>query len=247
MRAETPTKTFGVAAVLLLGASSLAQSASVFATRSTDNVLQGNFETGASDTFLPNNSNARRVGSGGAGDAQRVNQPVLGFTLPTLGAGQPVTAATFSFTMDAVAVNGSPTFDVVISLMSQTSTAGFSEADFTEDVGALGSGTLVATLAVGDVSNNEEKNFALSGAALTQFAALYDGAGAPTQAEVFFRLSTSETIDTSAASNVRFNLARNDDGGGNLVTRSLEITTVPEPSSFGLLGLGALGLLARRR
>lgn len=205
-----------------------------------------------SNTFLTNNSNARRAGTGGGQGLQRVNQPVLGFTLPTIPVGEEITAADFTITLDTAALTGSPvgTGSIVLSLMSQTSLAGFSAADFTEDASSLGAGTFIATIAEADVANNSVESFSLSGAALMQIAALYDLAGNPSQTEVFFRLSTTISADTTDPDNDndRFNFARNDDGGGNLVTRSLIFTTTPIPEpSVALLGLVGMMSLTRRK
>lgn len=239
-------------AILALAASVIGvQAGLVSGTASNDNVLQGNFETGAANVFLTNNSNRDRVGTGGAGTQQRVNQPVLGFTLPNLGAGESVSAATFSFKMTpAASVTGAPLgFDMVISLMNQTSIAGFTASDFLEATApvntALGNGVVIGQLAVSDVSDDQTVNVSLTGAALSQFASLYDGAGNPSQSEVWFRLSTSATIDITDSNNDndRFNL--NDTGGS--VIRSLEITTIPEPATLGLIAAFGGGILFIRR
>ncbi len=66
---------------------------------------------------------------------------------------------------------------------------------------------------------------------------LYDLSGNPTQTEVWFRLSTSATIDTTNASNDndRFQLDTVGTTSGDIVTTLSFITTpVPEPSSTPL-------------
>ena len=233
---------------------SLAEAATIPATRSSDNVIQGNFEAGDPDVYLTDNSNARRVGTGGASAATRVNQPILGFSLPAIPADDIVVGAEFSFTMDSPAFNEMPlTFDVVVSLMGGATQASFSASDFVEVPGPAGLGagnSFVGTLAEGDTGDGEVETFALTGDALTQLAALYDLSGAPSQAEVFFRLSTSNSIDTNGVNNsLRFNLARNDSGSGNLVTRTLTLETrpIPEPSSLALIGMTGIALAVRSR
>ncbi|MEN1680434.1 MAG: PEP-CTERM sorting domain-containing protein [Planctomycetota bacterium] len=213
----------------------------VSATRSSDNVLQGNFESGASNVFLANNPNARRTGTGGAAADTRTNQPVLGFNLPAITPGEFVVGADFSITLDTPGFNGPPTFDVVISLMGGTS---FTGADFVEVPGPTGLGAgnaFVGALSPGDTSSGQTETFALTGAALSQLASLYDASGTPSQSEVFFRLSNSETIDISndQNNNSRFNFAR--DGAPLRVTRSLTLETSPIPEPSSLLFLAAAG------
>lgn len=242
-----------MAILVAVGSVMGAQAGLVNGTFTSKDVLQGNFEAGGSSVFLENNSNARRAGTGGGGGAQRVNQPVLGFTLPTLGAGETVSAATFSFTLDSIAVTGAPLgFELVISLMNQTSSAGFSGSDFMEGTSALdtslGNGIVIAQIGTGDVANNSVESFTLTGAALSQFQGLYT-AGTPSQTEVWFRLSTSAAIDTTveANDNDRFNLKTVGGGTGDPIDTALSITTIPEPATLGLIAVFGGGVIFIRR
>jgi hypothetical protein len=177
-----------------------------------------------------------------------VNQPILGFSLPAIPAGEQVVGAEFSFTMDDPALSGAADidFDVVISLMGGTS---FSGSDFVETPGpsGLGAGNVyVGSLAKDDAGNGDVETFSLTGDALSQLAGLYDLSGAPSQADVFFRLSTSTAIDTIGVNNgSRFNLAR--DGDPSLVTRSLTLETapIPEPSTLAQLAIAGVALAVR--
>ncbi len=145
---------------------------------SNDNVLQGNFEVVAPSTFLLNNSNRDRVGTGGNSGQQRVNQPVLGFILPTIDLGETITSVKFSFDMTTTAaITGAPLgFDMVVSLMNQTTIGGFTGADFLEATAAvnssLGNGIVIGQFASADVGDNDTVEITLTGAALTQFSSL---------------------------------------------------------------------------
>ncbi|MEX0332480.1 MAG: PEP-CTERM sorting domain-containing protein [Puniceicoccaceae bacterium] len=216
---------------------------------SSNNVIQGNFESGSPEVFLTDNNNSRRVGAGGAAGNLRVNVPVLGFVLPILPAGETISSVNLTFTMDTPATTSDPNFDVVVSLMGAADIFGISEADFTQDVGSLGAGNaLWGTFGTADVSDGLDVSIDLtSGAAFDQFAALYDVNGNASQFEVFFRLSPSQPIDviSGAEDNDRYNLGKVDNFP---ILRSLEITTIPEPSTMAaLFGLMALGLVWVRK
>ena len=241
------TKMLGIGATAMLGLASMANAATMIpATQSSDNVLQGNFQVGGPSVFLTDNGNADRVGTGGTTGQQRTNVPVLGFTLPTIPVGETVSAAAFSFTMDsASALNNSPAFDLVVSLLGVAAIGDIDATFYTDDASSLGAGNfLVGSLTTSDVATGSTETFNLTGGALTFLAGLYDGAGNPSQTEIFFRLSPSSPINPATTGNSRYQL---DDSAVGGVARTLTLTTVPEPSSFSLLGLGVLGLLARRR
>jgi hypothetical protein len=63
--------------------------------------------------------------------------------------------------------------------------------------------------------------------------------------------SGSETAEVSAGSTFSFFVVSNDSGGGSgflgISNAKVSTATVPEPSAFALLGLGTVGLVARRR
>lgn len=222
----------------------------ILATPSSWGVIQGDFQSGNPNTWLSGNNNADRSGAGGVSGDQRVNQPVWGFALPSIGAGMQIDAVDFGFTMFSTAVNSGATHTAVISLMNHDDIGDFNGADYVTSVSSLGNGTLVATFDNTDVANNSVESFSLAGAALTQFQSLYDASGNPSQTDVWFRISYDNFIwdwGTGGNANDRYQFL--DDGSGN-VTRTLEITTsvaVPEASLFMLWGLATVGVVALRR
>ena len=199
--------------VALFGTAIGAHAAVVSGTPSSYGVIQGDFESGATDTWQAGNSNADRVGAGGAGGNQRINEPVWGFTLPSIGAGSQIDAVDFGFTMASAAITSGASFTAVISLMNYNSIDDFSPADYTASVGSLGSGTLVATFNDTDIANDSVESFSLTGAALTLFQSLYDASGNPTQSDVWFRLSHDNGAwDYGTMGQDRYNFL--DDGTG---------------------------------
>ena len=235
-----------IGALALLVASSVSYAAIVNGTASSFGVIQGEFADGVTpDAWLPTNSNTDRVGAGGS--AQRINVPVLGFTLPALPAGEQITSVNFGFTMAAAAINSGANFTAVISLMNYDLIDDFSGADYSSSVSSLGNGTLVATFNDTDIANDSVESFALTGAALTLFQSFYDASGNPLQSEVWFRIShDAGAWNYATMGQDRYSFL--DDNTGN-VTRSLTIATsaVPEPSTFALIMAGAGALLILRR
>lgn len=219
-------------------------------TPTDSHVLQGNFEAGGSPVFLTSNANADRCGTGGGGGSQRVNQPIFSFDLPTIPAGETVNAATFSFKMAGAAISGAPLeFDMVVCLMNYSSVDEFSGADFIEGTAPvnspLGSGIVIGQFSAADVSNDETVDVSLTGAALSQLAALYGPAGTPSQPKLWFRCSTSTTIDVTNGDNDndRFNFDDAGHTGPNISNLELNwgippadiyyVATTPAPWTVG--------------
>jgi hypothetical protein len=80
--------------------------------------------------------------------------------------------------------------------------------------------------------------FAAGGASLGSFNILAPGAGTTPVTYAF--------ADYTPTSVAKFQITNNTDVGGFAIDR-IVVSAVPEPSALSLLGLGALGLLARRR
>ncbi|MDF7823481.1 putative Ig domain-containing protein [Pontiellaceae bacterium B12227] len=200
-----------------------------------DFVMQGDFADASSNVFLTNNSNRDRVGCGGT--IQRMNQPIVGFSLPNIPAGETLQAATFTFQMAADALAGDPlNFEMVVCMLNATDPTDLAASGtslYTETTAAvnatLNDGIVIGQLAHGNVSDGATMEISLTGAALAQLSGLYNAAGVPSQTHVFFRFSHSTPVVYPAFNNERFQL---DDTGGSVV-RSLELDWgAPTPVAF---------------
>jgi hypothetical protein len=245
---KNTVKKVAACSLAALGMAVGAQADVVSATYADRHVLQGDFQqTTKPDVFLASNSNGRRIGTGGAGGDQRVNVPVIEFTLPTLTGGTTISSAAFGITWDDPAISSGQSRDVVVTLMNYDVTGDFSGADFTQSASSLGNGSLAGTIVVGDISNGGTSSVSLGAPALSLLSSFYTGA-TPNQSSVFLRLSLDGDMDTSTEANVRYNIETV--GGttsGDLVT-SLSITTIPEPATLGMFAVfGGAVMFVRRR
>lgn len=231
-------------AVVFQASTAVAQDDATYVDR---HVIQGNFESGAGNTFLAGNNNGRRVGAGGAGGNQRVNNPVIQWALPTLTNAE-VVSAIFSVDLEDPAATSGATFDVVATLMNYDDAGDFSGADFNDDPSGLGNGSLIGVFAGANVTDGGTLTFDFGGDALTLLQSFYSGVN-PTQTDAFIRLSASIPHDFTTMGNDRYNLLTSDGGSNGDIVSSLSITTVavPEPSSLVLLGLTSVGFWVRRR
>ena len=248
MKKTLTVTTFGLVAAF--GMAIGAQADIVNATYGDRHVIQGNFEDGVTaDVFLANNSNGRRIGAGGAGGANRVNNPVIEFTLPTLTGGTVISGAEWSLTWDSPAIQkgtNSVGFDGILTLMNYAAVGDFSGADFNDDVSSLGNGSLAGTFTVASVTDGGTVNLSLGAPALALLQSFYTGVN-PNQASVFFRLSMDGTHVYTGDRNERYNIETVDTtAGGDLVT-SFSITTIPEPATFGLMAVFGGGVMFFRR
>jgi len=95
---------------------------------------------------------------------------------------------------------------------------------------------------VGTGTISETTTINLTGAALTNFIALYTGLN-PNQTAVFFRLNHDDPDFTTNTTD-RFVI---DLGSDPSKDPFVTITTIPEPASLALMGPGSLLILGRRR
>ena len=185
------------------------------------------------------------VGLTGSASSQtrRINNVVFGFTLPTLGAGETLDSATFNF--NVTGVRGSTRLDVYLLDTTNPDTTG---TDFFYNDGGDDPATDVEY--VGDYFNDsssgsqvdldEDVSLSVTGDALTLLQSFYTD-NTPDQSEAFLRFNLDTELATGNPSYRRYNVNM------DAATSSLELTTIPEPASLALLGLGGLLIAGRRR
>jgi len=227
----THTKT--LLATITAGAAlvALPSHAAVFTdTTPTGDTIRGE---GSGVGYIVDTSESSRIGEGGSSDSRRITNTVLGFDLPTLGAGEVIDSVTLEFEITELRNDSGELGDLLVSLLD-TATPGVS--DFNQTNTVTGTDEIV-----GLESSLGVKTLSLTGDALTLFKGFYGGDETPDQSEVFFRLNN--TSDLSLGGGIdRFEIASSND----VPVATLTVNAIPEPSSLALLGLGGL-LIARRR
>ena len=195
------------------------------------------------------------VSGSSATNERRHDNAVFGFTLPTLGAGETISAATFEFVAtayrDQSANDGDVNLDYYLLNTADPNTGTNGVGFFRKDNSPGSDEILIGQLdAFPRIDGNQadilpasagEVSATLSGSALSYIQGLYDGSGNPTQAEVFFRLNIDS--DNNLLQLDRFII----DTSSPALTLTTQSSVIPEPSVALLSVLGASLLLFRRR
>lgn len=188
-------------------------------------------------------------GSNGSNTRTNTNI-VFGFLLPTLAPGETIDSATFNFEITAVRdqLGNDASLEVYLLDSSDPSSSGITffyngagDTDASvEKIGGTGSTyDSVGNTTVNYADDAEDTSYAITGDALTLLQGFYGGDNTPDQTEAFFRFNLS--VDPSLSGNITRYLVDTATDESSLV-----LTTVPEPGSLALLGIGGL-LIARRR
>jgi hypothetical protein len=161
------------------------------------------------------------VGVGGASGTRTGQNVVVGFLLPVLDG--PITSATFSMT---IASNSGTTTQIDLYGLNTTNPdATGTSLFFNGETDGTQTELLDAYSVTSTVSGTPSAN-------VTAFlSSLYTGVN-PNQVEVFFRLNPDRD-NFSNINRLTFDTA----------TATLQIETVPEPSSLSVLGISSLGML----
>jgi hypothetical protein len=202
----------------------------------TGDTIRGKVQAG-STSYQSDNDFAFRIGEGGSTN-RAVSNNVLGFTLPNLPTGDSIDSVVLSFTVDSLDDNGE-LGDLVVTLLDTANPDALGTALFTESSAPGGTNETV-----GSTDSTGVKAFTLTGDALDLFESFYGGDETPDQSEVFFRLN-NDTELTLGGGIDRYSLAPGTSGGQ--IVGSLTVTTIPEPGSLALIGIGGLLLVGRRR
>ncbi len=220
--------------------------------------IVGEVQSNATAEYQADTSSGRIGVSGSSLNDTRTHENlVIGFTLPTLGAGQTIQSATLTFRVAGGRENDPQVDDIDVYLLSTAdpSSAGtgfFLESDTDSNsanrfIGSFGEGTTE------DLDSGSDEVFSapdygftfdLDASALALLQTYYTGQN-PNQSEAFFRWNFD--ADQSLTEVNRWNIDIAADSSQGFDVPTLNITTIPEPSSLMLGVIGALALLRRRK
>lgn len=211
-------------ALVATGVTTISTQAATIVSSTSDGEALSNATTGA---FNNTNILAGAYYGGGPGTV-----PVFAFELPTLGAGETFASATL--TINLTAINGSPSFNADLIGIRTAATDTVLGSDWAAAGTVLQDNFLTAASATGTTHTSID---------FTAWLNLQYDNGNNAGDFAFIKLDAE---GTATGGNIGYFVSTANNGTvGNRPT--LEFTTVPEPSSLALLGLGSLAFAYRRR
>ena len=179
------------------------------------------------------------VGTSGASDSRTDTNVVFGFTLPTLAPGEFITEVSFDFEITGGRNSAGSIPNLAVYLLDVANPDGSgttwfyqggSDPNLSVELVGVTNATWTGTEQFNFSDDTEDRSMVLVGPALALLQSFYGGDHVSDQSEVFFRFNLD--IDPTLSKFRRYNvdLASSES--------SLSLTTaVPEPSTYGLLGL----------
>ncbi|MGE9269020.1 MAG: hypothetical protein ACQKBY_13085 [Verrucomicrobiales bacterium] len=182
------------------------------------------------------------VGASGGSGSRIHSNAIIGFTLPTLAAGEQLTAATLSFTVTGARDESSSNPNLDFYLLETADPSGSGIAFFDNDDTPAADSHLIGSYYRNITGNSQvsftaNENSTFSGNALSYLQSLYTG-NVPTQSEIFIRFNIDNGVEMGNLD--RYVLDTD--------SYALELTSAPIPEPGAVtLGLLGCGILLRRR
>ena len=154
------------------------------------------------------NSTSGQVGIGGGGGNRNDFNVVLGFTLPTLPAGETVSSATFDFEITGSReVANNPALNVYLLDTEDPDSSGISlfyhgPSDPSADVAFVGATNLPDSgMNLTYAADEQDQSYTLSGDALALLQSYYGGDNVPDRTEAFFRFNLDQLLGGATINN----------------------------------------------
>ncbi len=214
--------------------------------------IVGDRQSGGSALGYYADSGGGTIGTTGGNGTRATLNAVIGFTLPTLGAGETIDSATLTYRMAGAREqsNGIKDLDVYLLGTSDPDNSGTSLfLGASSDPNTANKFIARAGEADTETINNNSPTFVapdytltftLPAGVLGSLQSFFTG-NTPNQTEAFFRWNLSAGISLN-----NLNRWSIDTDGADAPILTIN-TIVPEPASLSLMGLGGLALLRRRR